>query len=97
MTEEGPMIIFPRDPFLEEEPPAEEAPKRKRGRPKGWRAKTIQEANETPDVAWVVWREQTDVDGKAFLLVLEATTDPVRALEMLELNRGAIVDSVDLT
>ena len=97
MTTETPTIELPLDPFSEGDLPQEETPKRRRGRPKGWRAKTIQEANETPDLAYVVWREQADVDGKPYLLVLEATTDPVRALELLELNRGAIVDSVELT
>jgi len=96
VTPETPTIELPLDPFSEGDLPQDEAPKRRRGRPKGWRAKTIQEANETPDLAYVIWRDQPDVDGKPWLMVLEATIDPVRALELLELNRGANVEIVEL-
>ena len=72
--------------------------KRRPGRPRGsGRTKTLAEANEVPDLAYVVWRQQEDVDGKPYVLVMEATVDPLRALELLELNRGAFVESVDLT
>jgi hypothetical protein len=96
MTPETQPDDVPFDPFSEGDLLQEEAPKRRRGRPKGWRAKTIQEANETPDLAYVIWREQPDLNGKPWLVVLEATVDPTRALELLELNRGANVEIVEL-
>jgi len=71
-------------------------PKRKRGRPTGWRLETNRSAPVIPDVAYVIWRDQPDVDGKPWLVVLEATVDPTRALELLELNRGANVEIVEL-
>ena len=90
---------LPFDPFPDADAPAEDKPARRRpGRPRGsGRTKTLAEANEVPDLAYVVWRQQEDVDGKPYVLVMEATVDPLRALELLELNRGAFVESVDLT
>lgn len=53
--------------------------------------------DEPPDVAWLIWMEQKDHEGVVYINILDVTTDPVRALEVVELHRGANVEQIDLS